>query len=827
MQRTFVSRSQPLRAVKPIPQFKPVPFKQEKFLSMKSRTAGTYFNARQRILKRSTAVLEQQQQQQTECTPNDGLASSKNNSNNNNSNNISLNKERVLVGRPITSHMAEEIDVWNRNLKNIEALQGFVLTDELIYDAISKNIHLGAFPYVLDWLRKAAEEERVPIPLFIISDLRAFIDFIQSMLPASNASLNISPETFLGSNAVGNYLFKEEKEETASEGVPLRLVNPSPYVRYLLKEMYIPVWECLQQLGLLPSSTTITRTIIEEEESSETDWNCLLQAYVCKDKVSNILQHICSSSSVAASAISIHSNNDRDAEVPTVLQAFLDLFLALAQCAAEAKEVYILRQLQFFFCTLFVKQIHDSGDSNLSLSKLREEVWCRSDADIESLRRFSNDFLSAVYYGRYAYRNEFILGHSVGFTPEKNSLHDGNNNGNNNTERNNNNNNDNNTNTTWEENRGSEEEEGESGVDGSASLSSFEEPQEGRREEVEQYQGKEEKKEEQQQVSGNDKSVNSSLPKITLQDAVDNVLKDLLRNESLALFDASLYAALALQDVSLIPNSDSTVYASALSVSPSRFSHVEMEWMRIYCDLCHRYSLNENITDTLESLFRPNGVVVKSIEISRNDNDSVGQECFMALVVDLIITVGTMPSMRKVEQQRMILRCIDEFLSRLKELEKKQQESSSLLLPIYSATSLLLLITPYLTRNNPLKGNENNIQNKKKEKEEEDMHSSDCETSMRILRSLMVSVMEQPTGFGNAYGAVFMVLVRTELWDEVLQLLHKLDTVIEEEVRSDQQGISSVLMDQRVWAWMFRKARDAGRVDICLFLRRTREKLFY
>ncbi|RNF14265.1 uncharacterized protein Tco025E_06109 [Trypanosoma conorhini] len=779
---TRVKTAGRLAAPRQMPSFKPVPFKQEKFLSMKSRSAETYFNTRKQILKRSAEVQAQVRKlQQDHSTERDDAC-----------------RDRILLGTPLTPHMADEIDAWNRSLRNLEALQGFVLNDELIYGAISKNMRLGAFPYALDWLRKCARERRIPVSTVVLHDLRVFVDFVQSVLPASNASLTKAHEALLGdaltmagarapntAEETSSASLLSSDEASADETAATQLVNSSPYVRYLFKELYMPLWECLSELGLLPP---------ERSEEAETDWEQLLRSAQRDDVVLDLLGRLCSCSCGDAGAFSLtpassasaspNATTDGGGEfAPTALQAYTELLLALLQCAAEAKELHLLIELQLIFCILFLEPTPRAEPA--PGWRLKKGIWCNTEAEKELLSRFANEFLAAAYYGRLAHQGEISLQCCIrAFSGDvrdageeggvgANSIEDGGQE----------------TNIKWEEHGEAQEGEGETAPSSSC------------RDAVE--------------VEGSvdhSSSPTSSLV-VRRQTAVDEVLKQLLQNEASALTEASIYAALALEDAGLIPNGNGT------STSAYRFSAVEVEWMRLHCDVCRRCRIGENVTSELEGFFLPGGVVARSLEASISN--VTDQQCFLALVVETLVSVVATSTTRTAEWWTVIARTMAELLLRIEEARHQQQENGEkplLLLPLYSAVSAMVVLSPLLGK----KGNPASAESDGSGLNDTAVLRDDV---MRLMSDFMRSVLNQPTSFGNAYSVVLVLLIQMEMWEEAHRVLCKLDEANGE--GGAAHGISSVVLDQRVWAWIFRTARDAGRADICLFLRQRREKLFY
>ncbi|KAF8281755.1 hypothetical protein TcYC6_0007670 [Trypanosoma cruzi] len=762
---------------------------------MKSRTAETYFNTRKHILKRAADVQLQVRKRQQGQSEKEGDACC----------------DRILRGNPLTPHMADEIDAWNRSLKGLEALQGFVLTDELIYGAISKNIRLGAFPYALDWLRKCARERRIPFPTAVLHDVRLFIDFVQSVLPSSNLSLTRAHEALLGGTFVttGPTALATTEAKTAvsigssdaesgEETHAVQLVNSSPYVRYLFKELYIPLWECLVELGLLP---------LERSHEAETGWEQSLREARHDEMVLDLFGRLCCCpcsdgasflSSTPSHLSSSSSSRDttldgRDKSTAAVLEEYTGLLLALVQCAAEAKEVKLLIELQLMFCMLFVAP-STPGESK-SGWKLKKTFWCHSQSDEELLCRFSNEFISALYYGRLAYQSEMSLHrHICSLFNVAHDNEDGDDADSSNIDSNNND----------EEN----DDDGDDNDDREGGMKCKE------------HDGDEDKlpsslsKGKLRALDSMDVSSSTSWPESRRQKTLDDILRNLIQNEASTLADASVYAALVLEDPALIPKGDN-------STGNHRFSKVEVEWMRVHLDISRRCHNGENVASELEEFFLLGGVVAQGLETSISNMED--QQCFLALVMETIVGVVAASTAPATERYTLMVRVMTELLIRMEETQKKQQkeqreEATLLQLPLYSAASAMVLLSPLLrTISSPERVNGDAM----------DLNDAAAlqKDALRLLQEMVRSVLNQPTGFGNAYSVVLMLLTQVEMWEEVQRLLHKLDESGEE--GGAAHGFSSVILDQRVWAWLFRKARDAGRADICLFLRQRREKLFY
>ncbi|PWU92023.1 hypothetical protein C4B63_40g77 [Trypanosoma cruzi] len=490
----------------------------------------------------------------------------------------------------------------------------------------------------------------------------------------------------------------------------------------------------------------------------------------CSDAASfssSTLSHLSSSSSSRDTSL-----DGRDKSTAAVLEEYTGLLLALVQCAAEAKEVKLLIELQLMFCMLFVAP-STAGEST-SGWKLKKTFWCHSQSDEELLYRFSNEFISALYYGRLAYQSELSLHRHI--CSSFNVAHD-NDDGDDNDERE--------GGMNCKEHDGDEDKLPSSFSNGKLRA-----------------------------LDSMDVSSSTSWPESRRQKTLDDILRNLLQNEASTLADASVYAALVLEDPALIPEGDN-------STGKHHFSKVEVEWMRVHLDICRRCHHGENVASELEKFFLLGGVVAQGLETSISNMED--QQCFLALVMETIVGVVAASTAPATERYKLMVRVMTELLIRMEETQKKQQkeqreEATLLQLPLYSAASAMVLLSPLLrTISSPERVNGDAM----------DLNDAAAlqKDALRLLQEMVRSVLNQPTGFGNAYSVVLMLLPQVEMWEEVQRLLHKLDESDEE--GGAAHGFSSVILDQRVWAWLFRRARDAGRADICLFLRQRREKLFY
>nr|CCC95612.1 unnamed protein product [Trypanosoma congolense IL3000] len=756
-----------LSAPRSMPTFKPVPFKREKFLSIKTRTADAFFGTRRRMLERSAAITEQLSAKKSNQNPLSAVPARSSNENSRNSvedSGTPSRSEVLMFGPPLTSQQADEINAWNRNLLGLEGMQGFVLMDELVYEAVLRNIRIGAYPHALNWLEKAASEGRVPIPTTVMQGLCVFINSVLSVLPASNASFAVANgvllqtvstlETTLGTS--GDPLKEVKKDnvtcdEPVGENAPLRIFGTSPFARHIFRELYIPVWKCLQQLGLFTSMGRITEDVFDKGHRD------LLGMEVIR--LLKIIQH-----NDSASCDGGCTNFDPEKALPA-RRAFADLLLALAQCAAEAKEVNFLLHLQSVFCVLFAEPCRqiDSNPSDCGATlygwRLRRKLWCGEGGEEEWLCRFANDFLSTVFYGRLAHRSELMLVKCIR-------------------------------------------------VMDSAALVDVGAEENGKFVENE-------SRSDDRSTCGDSQGPEQPVPSTSAPErGVDQVLWEMLKNETSLLNDAITYAGL------LFYGEGGSLFSCNFS-DTSRFSQAELEWLKVHSVMLRRCERGENVVKELCDLILPGAAVARCLE--RCGDCVEDQQCLLGLVVETVLSVAAASLEAVLERGSFILKSVRQLLLRVEEVGTVG--SQRLLLPPYSVGCVMVSLCPLL-----LFGKVDST----KHLEEQEGLNEECGPvfsrleAVRLLKDLMPSVVEQSVTFGDVYSGILVALSVAEMWEEVMQLLTHLDKAHEADATDRQcHGICSALVDQRVWAWLFRRARDAGEVNICLFLRSRREQLFY
>ncbi|KAI5691473.1 hypothetical protein MNV84_08191 [Leishmania braziliensis] len=500
------------------PQFHPIVFPQDKFLSIKSRSLETYTKARSDVLQRCADLCTQLQRRQEQAgrrgremttaarTVGEATASS-----------AAIDLSPELPAHPLTPHQAEELLLLTKKVEDLVHYQGFFLTDELVWRMLHLCIQCGAPQLaVYGWLQKHVLEEKrgPPFPLFILEDLTATLRAsVLPRLPESGASLTCSSTlivTSAGSLDENPSIAFEDGLAAAQRCLRHHLLHSSwpasnaaeteffrvaqAYTDHLLAEHVWPVWQALEAMNLTFANLR-TKKIKDEEEQEVVDgeqeseeeqdvssprldrgeygryaiWLPDAEAQTLavrtalmsvtplysfhappslappfsaaesrKDssksaKAANILTHalLCSEPPFFPS---------EEAAIVAPLRALLDTWLVLAQCAAEAKDVPLLKTLLRTVCLGFLTHSATSageehgaaepkGGMQLPPVCLNEDAWCQyavSDveqregvvhhgaADMQAramVREFVNGSFSVLQYGLLCAEYEAALWH--------------------------------------------------------------------------------------------------------------------------------------------------------------------------------------------------------------------------------------------------------------------------------------------------------------------------------------------------------------------------------------------------------------------------------
>ncbi|CBZ26268.1 conserved hypothetical protein [Leishmania mexicana MHOM/GT/2001/U1103] len=498
------------------PQFHPIPFPQDKFLSIKSRSLETYTKVRGDVLQRCADLCAQLQRRQKQAGQSGReTASVAGPVGEEASASPAAGISPELPAHPLTPHQAEELLLLTKKVEDLVHYQGFLLTDELVWRMFHLCIQCGAPQLAVDgWLQKhvIAEKRGPPFPLFILEDLAATLRAsLLPRLPESGACLTCSSVLLAASAGSADENFSIAFEDglaaaqrflrrhllhagwPTSDAVTTELLSAAQtYTAHLLAEHVWPVWQALEAMNL--TFTDLRAKNIEDEEEQEAandERGSEKKPDGCSSHMSEGEQGRCAAwlpdaatqtvavrtalmsvtplysfyappssapppsvaegqrdSSKSAKTASTRAHallcNDppffpnETAAIVAPLRALLDTWLVLAQCAAEAKDVPLLKALLRTVCLGFLaRPAATSGDerdagetedgAQLSPVCVNEDAWCQYAApDTEQtkdaahqraaelqaramVREFVNGSLSVLQYGLLCAEQEAAL----------------------------------------------------------------------------------------------------------------------------------------------------------------------------------------------------------------------------------------------------------------------------------------------------------------------------------------------------------------------------------------------------------------------------------
>lgn len=170
----------PLPPLPAMPVFRPQPFRVDKFLSIKSRSAETFIEARRGILARSAKLRERVEELNHPDGDGDGEGSG---------------VSSALFVDQLPPALVDEIVNLQKKVELLEGMQGFVLTDEMVYRTFHNCVHIGAHRDALqEWLLpRILGEKRGPVfPSFLLEDLLTIVECcLLSTLPDGQASVSM------------------------------------------------------------------------------------------------------------------------------------------------------------------------------------------------------------------------------------------------------------------------------------------------------------------------------------------------------------------------------------------------------------------------------------------------------------------------------------------------------------------------------------------------------------------------------------------------------------------------------------------------------------
>ncbi|CAJ1993805.1 hypothetical protein conserved [Leishmania donovani] len=498
------------------PQFHPIPFPQDKFLSIKSRSLETYTKVRGDVLQRCADLCAQLQRRQKQAGQSGrGTTAVAGPVGEETSSSPAAGISAELPAYPLTPHQAEELLLLTKKVEDLVHYQGFLLTDELVWRMLHLCIQCGAPQLAVDgWLQKhvIAEKRGPPFPLFILEDLAATLRAsLLPRLPESGASLACSSAviaTSAGSTDANLSIAFEDGLAAAqrflrrhllhsgwptSDAVTTEFLGAAQrFTTHLLAEHVWPVWQALEAMNLTFADLRAKNIEDEEEQEAANDeggskkkpdrgsshmrrgehgtyaaWlpDAAAQTVAVRSALMSVTPLYSfhappssapppsvaegrrdSSKSANTASTRVHALLCSDppffpsetAAIVAPLRALLDTWLVLAQCAAEAKDVPLLKALLRTVCLGFLTHpaAATGGERDAAETEdgvqlpqvcVNEDAWCQYTApDTEQtkdpvhqrsaelharamVREFVNGSLSVLQYGLLCAEQEAAL----------------------------------------------------------------------------------------------------------------------------------------------------------------------------------------------------------------------------------------------------------------------------------------------------------------------------------------------------------------------------------------------------------------------------------
>ncbi|CCW69220.1 unnamed protein product [Phytomonas sp. Hart1] len=449
--------------LKVIPAFQPLPFKHDKFLAIKSRSADKWVDSCNDILSRSCALNQKVSEYfNLHHVPPITAAPVKGNV----SESEGYTKPNAAPSHveALPSYLIEELHQINKKAQRLTTIQGFVLSDRLVFDMFHINVMNGDYNTALTlWLRShilGDEQRGPPYPLWLLQDLVSILGVhLMSSLPDSAANFHMLSAFPSGRNLGGLGADKEtlrtllehewrppqpqrwdddvgqtngrSADDEADWEAPLLYTNSSNrYTRHYLIHYFLPVWRAAGKMGLFfDDLRENARLSLAESPEEAADGKMDPVNGMARGRVGDILPSVKTQNAVVRqllmSFIPVQFPSPREADADAVwmpLRVLTELLIALAACAAEAKEPWLLLSLQTTFCTAFLTRSDDAeaaGRLNGGRVGLNTEAWIgyleELGPDVSAalvsqvhdlLERFSLDIISLVNYGRQAFRSE-------------------------------------------------------------------------------------------------------------------------------------------------------------------------------------------------------------------------------------------------------------------------------------------------------------------------------------------------------------------------------------------------------------------------------------
>ncbi|CCW61199.1 unnamed protein product [Phytomonas sp. EM1] len=424
-----------LSPLKVIPAFQPLLFKQDKFLSIKSRSVERWVEACQDILSRSRA-LEQKVNEffdlnrvpSTTAAPLPaGISKSE--------------PTAKYSGAPrhieaLPSHLVEELQHINKKAQRLTTIQGFVLSDELVFGMFHINVINGDYTTAMTlWLNSyiiGDEPRGPPYPLFLLQDLTSILGaYLMSCLPESAANFHLLSSFPTHHDLCGVGTNREELQKLLEYGwcppkphrchnnvaaideksecgepdwyTPLLYANSyNCYTRHYLMHYLLPVWRAAGKMNLFFDELRRNMrlpSVESREEEEDRAANHAINMYAEggrirpdsvkeHDRLGSVLPPIKEQNAVVRrllmSFVPAKSTTNLETDTSELLmplRAITKFLIALTACAAEAKEPWLLLSLQTAFCAGFLT--HSCADNldkpydNLKSNRvvLNTEAW--------------------------------------------------------------------------------------------------------------------------------------------------------------------------------------------------------------------------------------------------------------------------------------------------------------------------------------------------------------------------------------------------------------------------------------------------------------------
>lgn len=455
------------------PAFHPVPFQQDKFLSIKTRSLETYTKLRGDVLQRSAELSNQLQrhyERKGMRNGDAGMGAGTSSSSRRQEQSAALDCEAAsassslsassleLPSLPLAPHQAEELLLLSKKVESLSDFQGLVLSDELVWRMFHLCVQCGAPQQAVGtWLQKhiIAEHRGPPYPLLIIEDLATLLRAsVLPRLPESGAGLSccsifvsrtgkdaaslaaledglMAAQRYLQLHSLRDFAEDSALEDTAS-------CATQQYTNHLIHDFVRPVWRSLAEMQL--TFDALKQSAVNENageggepegEDGDTagdtandfqlhhrrsaqDFRWPPDAAEQTKAAHTTLMSVSplysfhlkppgaatpatlrsptawggkakeqpSAKTSAASRAQLllsHSPPHFSSEVDAVvapLRALLDLWLVVAQCASEAKDVALLHDVQRTICTAFFTRVDAVTEQPSPIDTINEAAWC-------------------------------------------------------------------------------------------------------------------------------------------------------------------------------------------------------------------------------------------------------------------------------------------------------------------------------------------------------------------------------------------------------------------------------------------------------------------